>query len=42
MQSQRAKEIHQAAVAGNKETVSRLLPDATAEDLNYEGKVLFI
>ena len=42
MQSQRAKEIHQAAVAGNKETLSRLLPDATAVDLCYEEKVWFI
>ena len=42
MQSQRAKEIHQAAQTGDKETLSRLLPDATAEDLKYEEKVLFI
>ena len=42
MQSQRAKEIHQAAVAGDKETVSRLLLDATAVDLKYEEKVLFV
>ena len=42
MQSQRAKEIHEAAVGGDKETLSRLLPDATAKDLNYEETVLFI
>ena len=42
MQSQRAREIHQAAVAGNKETLSRLLPEATVEDFNYEEEVWFI
>ena len=31
--------IHEAAVAGDKETLSRLLPDATAGHLRYEAKV---
>ena len=31
--------IHEAAVAGDKEALSRLLPDATAEDFKYEAEV---
>ncbi len=31
--------IHEAAVAGDKEALSRLLPDATAGHLRYEAKV---
>ena len=34
--------IHQAAVAGDKETFSRLLPDATAAHLGYEAEVLLL
>ena len=39
MQSNRAKEIHQAAVAGDKAALSRLLSDATADDFKYEEEV---
>ena len=34
--------IHEAAVVGDKEALSGLLSDATAEDFKYEEKVLFI
>ena len=39
MQSERAKNILKAAQDGDTNTISRLLPDATAEELNYEEKV---
>ena len=36
----RKHNIWKAAREGNKETISRLLPQATAEDLQYEEKVI--
>ena len=34
--------IHQVAVAGDKEALSRLLSDATAANLGYEAEVLLL
>ena len=34
----RKEKIWEAARHGDKETISRLLPEATAEDLQYEAK----
>ena len=42
IQSERAKQIHQAAVAGDSAALSRLLPDATVDDFKYEEKVILI
>ena len=42
MQSERAKNILKAAQDGDTNTISRLLPDATAEELNYEEKVCIV
>ena len=39
MQSERAKNIFKAAQDADTNTISRLLPDATAEELHYEQKV---
>ena len=38
----RKEKIWEAARDGNKKTISRLLPQATAEDLQYEAKVVII
>ena len=37
-----AKDIFQAAKQGDKKTMSRLLPDATTEELNYTEKVCIV
>ena len=42
MQSERAKNILNAAKQGDKNTISRLLPDATAEELKYEENVCIV
>ena len=36
----RKRKIWEAARDGYKKTISRLLPQATAEDLQYEAKVI--
>ena len=42
MQSQRAKNIFKAAGSGDTNTISRLLPGATAEELKYEEEVCIV
>ena len=42
MQSERAKNILNAAKQGDKKTITRLLPDATAEELKYEENVCIV
>ena len=42
MQSELAKNIFKAARKGDKNTISRLLPDATEEELKYEEKVCIV
>mgnify|MGYP005995864285 CR=1 FL=1 len=36
------EKIWEAVRAGNEETISRLLPQATAEDLQYEAEEVII
>ena len=42
MQSERAKNIFKAARKGDTNTISRLLPDATAKELEYEEQVCIV
>ena len=42
MQSERAIDILKASSEGDKKTITRLLPDATAEELKYEENVCIV